>query len=239
MNILGIIPARGGSKRIKNKNIRLFAGKPLKAWSIESALKSNSIDRVLVSTDSEEIAKIANEYGAEVPFLRPKELAEDTVATEPVVKHAYEWLIKNENYTADAIVLLMPTNPLRTYSHIDEGIRIFKEKNVDSVVSVNETPANHTPYWTITKDENNNPVMWDGSNIKDIIPRSQDFKKETYGRNDLVYVLKPKNLLEEKSNLYGEKVELYITDLLHDADINTEHEWKLTELQFKLLRELS
>jgi CMP-N-acetylneuraminic acid synthetase len=143
MKIVAVIPARGGSKGIPAKNIKKFCGKPLIVWTIESALKSK-VDRVIVSTDNEEIKKIALKYGAEVPFIRPKELAIDSIGIEPTLIHTYEWLKNNENYGTDAIVLLMPTSPTRQYFHINEALEIFKKTKADSVVAVNETPAKNT-----------------------------------------------------------------------------------------------
>ncbi len=236
--IVAVIPARKESKRIPRKNIKNFLGKPLIAWTILGALESKYLDRVIVSTDDKKIAKIAKKYGAEVPFLRPAELAIPTIGIEPILKHTYEWLLENENYKADALVLLMPTSPLRQTRHIDEAIEIFKKTKPDSVLGVNETPANHTPYWTLVRNKNGKVTLWGGTSLKNIITRSQDFPKKCYARNDLVYVLKPKNLFEKKSNLYGNKVELYIISnpSNYEADINTFDDWHDAELKFKKLK---
>ncbi len=238
MKIVAIIPARGGSKRIPRKNIRTFCGKPMIAWTILGALKSKHLDRVIVSTDDKEIAKVAKKYGAEVPFLRPDELTIPTIGIEPTLKHAYEWLLGNENYKADALAMLMPTAPLRQTRHIDEAIEIFKKTGADSVVAVNETPANHTPYWTLIRNKKGKITLFDGTSLKDMIVRSQDFPQKCYGRNDLIYVLKPKNLFEKKSNLYGNKVELYIIPdpSNYEADVNTPDEWADAEMKFQKLR---
>lgn len=239
MKIIAVIPARGGSKRIPGKNIKKFCGKPLIAWTILSALKCRNLDRVIVSTDDKEIVRVAKKYGAEVPFLRPAELAIPTIGIEPTLKHTYEWLLENENYKADALVLLMPTAPLRQTRHIDEAIEIFKKTKADSVLGVNETPANHTPYWTLVRNKNGKVTLWGGVSLKNIITRSQDFPKKCYARNDLVYVLKPKNLFEKKSNLYGNKVELYIIPdpSNYEADINTLDDWRDAELKFQKLKD--
>lgn len=230
MKIVGIIPARGGSKSIPLKNLRDFCGKPLIAWSILSAKKSD-LDRVVVSTDNENIATVAREYGAQVPFIRPSELAKDDVGMEPVLKHAYEWLRKNEGYEADALMLLQSTSPLRQTFHINEMLELFKKSGADSVVSVNETPANHTPYWTLVRNTDGSVTLFDGSPLRDILTRRQDFPQKCFARNDLGYVLKPANLYEEKPNLYGNKVELYETQnpSLYEADINTPDEWRDAE----------
>ena len=231
MKIVAIIPAKGNSQRVSDKNIKNFNGKPLIAWAILNAKKSR-LDRVIVSTDSPEIAKIAKKYGAEVPFLRPKDLATPTIGIEPTLKHAYEWLLQNEGYKADGLALLMATNPLRQSFHINEAIKIFADKKADSVVAVNETPANHTPYWTLVQT-GNKVSLFGGEDLKNILTRRQDFPKKCYARNDLLYILKPKNLYEEKTNLYGKKVEMYITSTIYEADINTPEEWLQTEIKFK------
>lgn len=235
--IVAVIPARGGSKGIEKKNIKNFCGKPLIAWTIENALKSKYLDKVIVSTDDEEIAAIARKYGAEVPFYRPAELAGDTIGVEPTLKHAYEWLKENENYHADALVLLQLTTPTRQTHHIDEAIEIFKEKKVDSVVAVNETPANHTPYWTLTRNPEGDVSLFGNVSLRDIHTRRQDFPQKCYARNDIVYVLNPKNLYEKKPNLYGDKVELYIVPepSKYEMDINTPDEWLISEIKFKHL----
>lgn len=237
INIVAVIPARGGSEKIPKKNLLKFHGKPLIAWTIINAKKSKHLDRIIVSTDNPQIAKVAKEYGAEVPFLRPSELSVSTIGIEPALKHAYEWLLKNENYKADALVLLMPTSPLRQTFHIDEAIEIFKSKKVDSVVAVNETPANHTPYWTLVRSPKGKVTLWGGTPLKNILTRRQDFPQKCYARNDLVYVLNPKNLYEDRPNLYGKKVELYIIEdaRLYEADINTPDELKDAEIKFKKL----
>ena len=233
MKIVGVIPARGGSKKVPNKNLKKFCGQPLIARTITIALKSKKLNRVIVSTDSSEIAKVAKKYGAEVPFLRPAEFAIDTIGIEPVMKHAYEWLLKEEKYKADALVLIFSTNPLRQKFHIDEAIDIFTKNKADSVVSVNETPANHTPYWTLTKTSENKVCLFGGIDLKNIFTRRQDFPQKCYARNDLIYVLKPQNLFEEKPNLYGQKIELYLTSPLHEIDINTPDDWLLAEIRFQ------
>lgn len=236
MKIIGIIPARGGSKKIENKNLKKFCGKPLIAWAILSAKKANSLDRVIVTTDSPMIAKIAKKYGAEVPFLRPDYLATATSSIEPVLKHTYQWLIDNEKYQTDAIVFLPSTNPLRMTSHIEEAIKIFKTKRPDSVISVNQTPANHTPYWTLIHNKTGKITLFGGGDIKNILTRRQDFPQLCFARNDIIYVLNPKNLFEKKPNLYGKNVMLYETSTLYETDINTPEEWADAEIKFKRLR---
>ena len=227
MEILAIIPARGGSKSIPRKNIKNLGTKPMIAWSIEAALKSN-IDRVIVTTDDKEIAEVAKKYGAKTPFIRPSELAQDTTPTEPVLKHTLEWLKENENYTPDAVVLLQPTSPLRQAEHINEAIKIFKQKNPDCLISVHEAIANNNPHWILKRDENNKIILATGEPLSEIKNRRQDLPAH-YIRNDIIYVFKPQNLFMEKPGLYGkgDKVELYVINdpSNYEADINTLDEW--------------
>ena len=115
---IAIIPARGGSKRLPGKNIKLLGGKPLIAWTIEAAIKSNIFDHIFVSTDSEEIASVSRDYGAKVPFLRPAELASDTATTNDVVTHLVEWFEKEYNKEVTTVAILQPTSPLRNAQHI-------------------------------------------------------------------------------------------------------------------------
>ncbi|MEK9195421.1 MAG: acylneuraminate cytidylyltransferase family protein, partial [Patescibacteria group bacterium] len=123
--ILALIPARGGSKGIPKKNIKLLGGKPLIVWSIEVAKQSRYIDRIIVSTDNEEIAEVARSAGAEVPFLRPAEIAQDLTPDMPVFEHALAWLRENDNFIPEFIVHLRPTGPLRTAKEIDEAIEML------------------------------------------------------------------------------------------------------------------
>ena len=144
MKILGIIPARGGSKGIPQKNIRLLNGKPLISYTINSAKASRQIDKVIVSTDNSKIANISKKLGAEVPFIRPKSISKDSSSTLDVIKHALDYLEKNENYVPDIVILLQPTSPLRTTKKIDQSIQLLRNSNSDSVLSV-YVPHSH-PY---------------------------------------------------------------------------------------------
>ena len=145
--ILGVITARGGSKGIPGKNIKLLAGKPLISYTIEAAKKSGVFDRLILSTDDESIARVAKDYGCDVPFMRPKDLAEDKTAHLPVLQHAVNWLKENENYSPDAVMILQPTAPLRQDFHIKEATELFFRSGADSVVSVSEIPQHFSPHW--------------------------------------------------------------------------------------------
>lgn len=140
-----IIPARGASKGVNRKNIRQLGGKPLIAWTIKTSLSCSSLQRIIVSTDDLEIANIAKEYGAEVPFLRPPELAKDSTPDFPVYQHTISWLTEHENFQPDIVVWLRPTSPLRSVEDIKNAIDILVKSQADSVRSV--CLSEHHPYW--------------------------------------------------------------------------------------------
>lgn len=143
--VLGLILARGGSKSIPKKNIKLLGGKPLIVHTIEKAKASKYIDRLILSTDNEEISEVGRKHGAETPFVRPKELAEDATQDFPVFQHAIKWLEENENWRPDFVVHLRPTHPFRKTEHIDLGIEMLtKNPKADSVWTVGVPPV--TPY---------------------------------------------------------------------------------------------
>lgn len=234
MNIIAIIPARGGSKRIPRKNLKKMFGKPLISWSIEAAKKAKLIERIIVSTDDAEISKVAKRYGAEVPFIRPAELAGDSVGMEPVLIHAIEWLEKNEGYKTDIVLLLQSTNPLKRPQELDEAIKIMLKTQSDSVVSVGEALGNNNPHWVLKRNNSGKVVLSNNKSLKKMVTRSQDLPKH-YSRNDIVYVLKPKNLYEKPSNLYGNKVELLVMDEIFYTDINSHEDWEITANKLKRL----
>lgn len=153
MRILGIIPARRGSKSVPRKNIRQLCGRPLLIYMVEAALKSK-IDRTIVSTEDKEIATIAKEYGAEVPFMRPKELATDTASSLSVLLHALRYVEEKEGWQPDAVAFLQPTAPFCTSKLINRAIEMLSNSNVDSVVGVCESEFH--PYYMYKKDKENN-----------------------------------------------------------------------------------
>jgi CMP-N,N'-diacetyllegionaminic acid synthase len=152
-NVVCLIPARGGSKGLPRKNIRPLAGKPLIAYSIEAALSCRLIDRVIVSTDDQEIAEISRKYGAEVPFMRPAELAVDDATTESALQHAVVWLEENENYPVDIVIFLQPTDIFRKKWMLQAAIeRVLGDQTLDSAFVAFET---HKNFWRKVED---NPV---------------------------------------------------------------------------------
>jgi len=217
-NIIAIIPARGGSKGILRKNIRLLCGKPLIAYTITAALRSKYIDRVVVSTDDEEIARIAKEYGAEV-LSRPVELASDSAPTEPVLEHVFKYLKETEHYEADVIALLQPTSPLRNSQHIDEALETFFTNKYDSLLSVCPSAAF---LWRVD-DQRLHPLNYD---FKDR-PRRQDREPE-YRENGAVYIAKDHILMNEHNRLGG-RIGLYVMSEESSWEIDSEFDFWLCE----------
>ena len=162
--VIGLIPARGGSKAVHKKNVHLLNNKPLIAYTIETALSSGILDKVVVSTDNEEIATIARQYGAEVPFLRPAEFAQDDTTDLPVYQHAVDWFEKNQNYSPDIIAWLRPTAPLRSVDDISGAVNLLIEKKTDWVRSVCE--AEHHPYWMYKMQDQQLSGFVDGIDLK-------------------------------------------------------------------------
>ena len=229
---IAIIPARAGSKSIRNKNLRFFNGKPLIAWTIDQALSSN-VSRVIVTTNSEEIRDISIKYGAEVPYLRSESLSKDNTAIEPVLIDMLNYLSKDEKYIPDCIALLMPTSPFRKSEDINKSLEIYLNNNVTSVVSV--SIANHNPYWMLKKNDGNRVVLFTDNELSEIKPRRQELP-DVFIRNDFVYMLSPENLYKKPPGLYGDKVELMtVSDERVDVDINTEIDWTVAETIFKHL----
>jgi N-acylneuraminate cytidylyltransferase/CMP-N,N'-diacetyllegionaminic acid synthase len=224
--ILAIIPARGGSKGIPNKNIKLLANKPLIAYTIEEAFKSRFLDRVIVSTDNSEIANISKKYGAEVPFMRPKNLAEDTTPMHLVLQHAVKYLEKKKNYKIDIIVRLQPTSPFRKVSDIDAAIEKLLDTNADVVETVSKLL--HPPFWIVKlKRDKLYPFIKTKKNYY----RRQDSPK-LYVINGAVYVIQKKALMK-KTNIFDKNTRATIMEPDRSIDIDTPLDFKIAELLLK------
>ena len=218
--ILAIIPARGSSKDIPKKNIRLLGGKPLIAWSIGEALQSKYINRVIVSTDSDEIASVSRKYKAEIA-KRPDELATDMAKTIDVVLDLLNSL-KKQKYEPDIVILLQPTSPLRTVQDIDESIKIFLGKKCESVVSFCES---NSVLWSFKiEKEYAKPFLG-----KEYLKKRRQDLPNVYLPNGAVYVSTPKNLLKYKG-FYGKKILPYIMPKDRSVDIDYELDFKMAEL---------
>ena len=196
--VLGLIPARAGSKGIPRKNIAPVASHPLIAWSIMAAKQSKKLDRVIVSTDSKEIADVARKYDAEVPFLRPKEFARDESSSEEAAIHALGWLDENEEYIPDYLLYLQPTSPLRTAEDIDNSIQLAKDKNADAVLSV--MPVNRHPYFMKTVDFEGRLRHF--TKQQKPVPRRQELPP-LYTLNGAIFLVR-REILLKRQDWYGD-----------------------------------
>src|SRR3989339_374160 len=226
--ILGIIPARGGSKGIPGKNIKNFNGWPLIYWTIDPALKSGILSRIIVSTDDDEIAGVAKSFGAEVPFKRPTELSGDKSPTLLTVIHAVDYLHKNENYYPDFILLLEPTFPGRKPQQIKEAIDLILATGADSVISLVEVPSNYNPAWQFEVTNSGRTKIITGTDFKKIITRRQDISK-TYIRNGAIYLFRTDLLFGSEPSFYGKDIRAYIMDPVYNLDIDTMEDWFFAE----------
>ena len=227
-NILGLIPARSGSKGLPRKNIKPLLGKPLIARTIEQALVSKYLNRVVVSTDDKEIAEISIKYGAEVPFVRPKELAEDDAKGIDVVLHAIDWFKEDDKQKKyDLIMLLQPTSPLRTTEDIDKAIELLFLKKAKAIVSVCE--VDHHPLWanTLPKDG----CMKDFIR-QEIMNKNRQELPKFYRLNGAIY-LAYCNYIKEQESFFGEKTFAYIMPRERSIDIDDEIDFKLAQILIK------
>ena len=224
MNLLAIIPARKGSKGILDKNIAVVGGKPLIRWTIECALASPSIERVLVTTDSKEIANIAVEAGADVPFMRPPELArDDTPGIEPIL-HAVKWIRDNEGLTPRYVVVLQPTSPLRAPEDIEAALALAVRRDGDAVVSV--VTAERHPYWMkiLEPDERMSNFM----SGKEIPFRRQDLP-DVYALNGAIYLARTGFLLRE-GGWYSDETYGYVMPVERSLDVDTPWDLDLADM---------
>lgn len=208
-------------------------GKPLIAYSIESALKSQTLSRTIISTDDEEIAEVGRKFGAEVPFMRPVDLAEDTTPTLPVIEHALLALREMGDGDYDAVCLLQPTNPLRVPADIDACVNLLRESDADCVISVLPVPAEYNPSWVFWRRSGGDLSISTGD--KEPVPRRQDLAPAVH-RDGSVYVTRVKTILQDKS-LYGERIRGYEINPEHSSNIDTEEDWVLTESRLQSLQE--
>ncbi|MCU4369327.1 cytidylyltransferase domain-containing protein [Acinetobacter courvalinii] len=222
-SVTALIPARGGSKRLPRKNVKLLGDRPLIAWSIETAKASKYIDRVVVSTDDEEIKQVSELYGAEVPFLRPEHLATDHATSFDVIKHAIGFLQLDQKN--ELIVLLQPTSPLRLVSELDAALEFFITKKAKGIVSVSETE--HSPMWTNTLPENG--CMSDFIRPEVQGKRSQDLPK-FFRLNGSIYIYEILSLLEQAKIFFDESVYGFETSLKTAVDIDTDLDFKIAEI---------
>ncbi|HRJ74379.1 MAG TPA: acylneuraminate cytidylyltransferase [Anaerolineales bacterium] len=224
-DILALIPARGGSKGIPRKNIRSFAGYPLIAWSIAAAKQSELVTRVIVSTDDEEIAKVAREWGAEAPFLRPAEFAQDNTTDLPVFEHALKWLEDVEGYRPDIIIQLRPTSPIRPKNMLDDAIRILQNhKDADCVRGVVVAGQNPFKMWRFNgEDKPLNPLL-EVDGIKEPYNAPRQILPPVYWQTGHIDVIRIETISQKKS-LTGDVIYPLVIDSKYTVDIDTLSDW--------------
>lgn len=230
MRVLGIIPARGGSKVVPRKNIRPLGGKPLLSYMIRAALESK-INRTIVSTEDEKIAAIAKEYGAEVPFMRPKELAADTASSLSVLLHALHYMEEKERYRPDAIAFLQPTAPFCTWRHINAAIEMLLSSDIDSVVGVCESEFH--PYFMYEMDRKNN--LQEIIKMKDKPLRRQDVPP-MYRLTDAPIISRRRyfDKVTERSPCFNpDSMKGLVMDRVSSIDINDELDFLFAEFVIK------
>lgn len=224
MKILGLIPARGGSKGVPNKNIKLLAGKPLLQYTSDVALKSSLLSKVILSSDDDTIIEVAKNLGIVTPFKRPASLAKDTSPTLPVILHALAFYETQDIYF-DAVCLLQTTSPFRSVTFLDEALQTFIRKDCDSLISVLEVPHEFNPHWTFKADKQNHLKISTGE--QEIISRRQELPK-AYHRDGSIYITKT-SVLKEQNSLFGNTI-AYIESSREDyVNIDTIDDWKCAE----------
>jgi CMP-N-acetylneuraminic acid synthetase len=233
--VLAIIPARGGSKSIPGKNIKPLAGIPLIAYSIAAGIQAEMVTRVIVSTDSEEIAAVSREYGAEIPFMRPDEHAQDSTPDLPVFVHALEWLRDHEGYQPDAVVQLRATSPFRPPACVDDGVRmLLDDPQADCVRGMINAQQNPFKMW---QPDANSPyarplLQLDGIAEPYNAPRQK--LPPTYWQTGHLDVIRPATILEKQS-MSGDNIRALLIDERYTIDIDTPLDWEAAELMLQRL----
>jgi CMP-N-acetylneuraminic acid synthetase len=226
MRVLGVVTARGGSKGIPRKNVRVLGGKPLIAWTAEAA-RDSRLARTILSTDDDEIAAAGRAAGLEVPFMRPAELATDKAPTLPVLQHAVAF-VEERGDRYDAICLLQPTNPLRTAALVDACLDRFEATHADTLITVLPVPAEHNPHWVYFDAPDGTLRLATGEAAP--IPRRQELPP-AYHREGSVYLMR-RDVLMEQGSLYGARVVGYPVDPARTVNLDTEDDWRHAEALF-------
>jgi CMP-N,N'-diacetyllegionaminic acid synthase len=227
--VLGLVLARAGSKSVPRKNIYPVLDRPLIAYTIEPARVARSITRLVVTTDDPEIADVARRFGAEVPFLRPPELAQDETLDYPVVRHALEWLEANDGYRPDLIVQLRPTSPLRTSRHIDEAVALLRARpDADSVRGIGRPQQNPHKMWRMASDGLLHPLLTVPG-----VPEPFNAPRQTlpvvWWQNGYIDAFWRRTVFERQS-LTGSKILGYVIDEPEYVDIDSLHDIRVLEL---------
>ena len=229
MKVLGIITARAGSKGLPGKNLRLLGSKPLLAYTIDAARHSGALDRVILSTEDEQIANAGREHGCDVPFIRPRDLAEDDTPHLPVIQHAVKWMAERASYRPDAVMVLQPTSPLRQPEDIRGAVDLLAGSNADSVLSVSEVPAHAHPMRVLRIDDTGAAVLFvTGEPVRHRINRRQDLPA-AWLMNGAIYVCKTHVLFASSPSLYGDRVMVYRMPADRSLSIDDASDWAEAE----------
>lgn len=229
IEVLAIIPARGGSKGIPRKNIREFAGYPLIAYSIQAALNSRLVTRVIVSTDDEEIALVARQFGAEVPFMRPSDISQDITLDLPVFQHVLDELAKTEGYQPDIVVQLRPTSPIRPDGLVDEAVQIlFDHPEVDSVRGVVPSGQNPHKMWKIDPKSGMMQGLLELAGIKEPYNAPRQVLPETFWQTGHIDAIRPHVIMQQNS-MSGKNILPVMIDPIYTVDIDKPTDWQRAE----------
>lgn len=226
--ILGIIPARGGSKGIPGKNIRMLGGKPLIHYAAQAARESGLVDRLVLTTDSAEIAEVGKNLGIEVPFIRPARLARDDTPMFPVIEHVVQF-VENEGWQPDIILLLQPTAPLRQPEHIRAAIKTLMETKCDAVASVVEVPQHYAPDFVFKLEDGKLKRFLDGS---EKITRRQDVRP-AYSRDGTIYAFW-RDVFIHKRSIYGDDCRPLLIPRDASCNLDTMEDWEEVEKKLQI-----
>jgi CMP-N,N'-diacetyllegionaminic acid synthase len=225
VTVLGVITARGGSRGLPGKNLKLLAGKPLIAYTVEAARDSGAFDRFILSTDADDIAAAGRALGCDVPFQRPAELARDETPHLPVLQHAIQWLDERQQYRPDAVMILQPTSPFRQAAHIRDSIALLDRTGADSVVSVSEVPAHYNPMRTLRVDDRGMASLFvSGEPVRRRINRRQDMPA-AWTMNGAIYLFRTTVLLAAEPSLYGERTAAFVMSHRDGISIDSVDDW--------------
>lgn len=229
MKILGIITARGGSKGIPGKNLKLLGGRPLLAYTIDAARESGALARVILSTEDPAIAEAGRSLGCDVPFIRPAELSKDDTPHLPVIQHAAQWMREHSADQPDAVMILQPTSPLRSADDITAAARLLDASGADSVVSVTEVSAHAHPMRMLRVDDRGHAMLFaTGEPVRRRINRRQDLPP-AWVMNGAIYACRTSLLFDAEPSLYGDRVAAYVMPAERSVSIDDLEDWAAAE----------
>jgi CMP-N-acetylneuraminic acid synthetase len=223
------VTARAGSKGLPGKNLKVLAGKPLLAYTVDAARVSGVLDRVILSTEDEQIAEVGRELGCDVPFIRPRDLAQDDTPHLPVIQHAVRWMQERASYTPDAVMILQPTSPLRSAEDVRAAVDLLERSGADSVVSVSEVSAHTHPMRVLRVDDSGAAVLFvTGERVRHRINRRQDLPA-AWVMNGAIYLCRTGVLFAGSPSLYGDRVVVYRMPADRGLSIDDARDWDEAE----------